>query len=110
VSIDQSDVIDFVAVDEDGTVVLVMVEGREWEGSDVRLRELQTKVNTYASFALDGELGAHDPELQGKAVRFELRCVSEPDARTGDFLGQIERRLTFESIPFRVKLIGPDPS
>jgi hypothetical protein len=30
----------------DGTVVLIMVEGREWDGSDVRLLELQTKVNT----------------------------------------------------------------
>lgn len=49
-SVEDTDVIDFVAHDPKGEVVLVMVEGREWDGSSERLFELQEKINNYAAW------------------------------------------------------------
>ena len=63
-----------------------MVEGRDWDGSDEHLFELQEKFNRYASFATDEPLGEKYPEFAGKPVRLELHYVSPPDPRTASFV------------------------
>ncbi|HMJ04738.1 MAG TPA: DUF6572 domain-containing protein, partial [Chthoniobacterales bacterium] len=63
-------VIDLFAVDEKtGDVLLVMNEPRSWDGSELRLHELQEKFNAYVSFLLDGEMLTEHPELAGKRAR-----------------------------------------
>ena len=72
--------IDLFALDEKtGEVLLVMNEDRPWDGSDLRLHELQEKFNAYVSFLLDGEMLAEHPELAGKRARIELRSKTMPD-------------------------------
>jgi len=105
-SIEGPGVVDFLAHDPDGHVVLVMVEGREWDGSDERLFELQEKINAYASFALDGQLVEKHPELAGKPVCLELRCVAPPDPKTSSFLEVVRRKLEEEGLSFRIQQIG----
>lgn len=109
-SVEDRNVIDFVAHDPSGEVVLVMVEGREWDGSNERLFQLQEKINSYASFACDGQLIEKYPELAGKPVRLELRCVSEPDPNTASFLAMVRGKLLEEGLSFSVKQIGLNPS
>ncbi len=109
-SVEDPDTIDFLAHDPSGEVVLVMVEGREWDGSDVRLLELQEKTNGYASFVLDGKLIEQHPELLGKPVRFELRCARPPDPKTAGFLEMVSRKLEEEGLTLRVQQIRSDPS
>ena len=108
-SIEQATVIDFVAQDPSGEVVLVMVEGREWDGSEGRLFELQEKINTYVSFARDGEMLEKYPELARKPVALELRCVSPPDPKTARFLEMARQRLTEVGLAFRSKPVGSVP-
>ena len=107
-SVEDSNTIDFVAHDPNGEVVLVMVEGREWDGSDARLFELQEKINSYVSFALDGQLIEQHPELLGKPVRLELRCSRLPDPKTADFLGMVQKKLEEEGLGFSVQEIRDD--
>ena len=109
-SVEDPDTIDFLAHDPSGEVVLVMVEGREWDGSDVRLFELQEKTNGYASFVLDGKLIEQHPELLGKPVRFELRCARPPDPKTAGVLEMVSRKLEEEGLTLRVQQIRSDPS
>lgn len=109
-SLEDPNVIDFVAVEERGDVLLVMVEGRHWDGSDERLFQLQEKINTYASFALDGQLHKKYPEMTGRQVCIELRCVDRPDPKTSGFLDSVSEKLEAEGLGFRIKLIGPVPS
>lgn len=109
-SVEDPNVIDFVAHDPSGEVVLVMVEGREWDGSDERLFELQEKINSYASFASDGQLIKQYPELAGKPVRLELRCVSPPDPKTAGFLEMVRGKLTEEGLAFGVQQVRRDSS
>lgn len=110
VSVEQAGVIDFVAHDPSGSVVLVMVEGRDWDGSNERLFQLQEKINSYASFASDGQLTESYPELAGKPVRFELRCIGQPDPKTAGFLDMVREKLEAAGFAFRVKRIGQNLS
>jgi hypothetical protein len=108
-SIEQRDVIDFVARTTDGDALLVAVEGREWDGSVEQLYELQEKVNRYVSFALEGEMVERYPHFAGRSVTIELRAVSAPDPATASFLDKIHDALELEGISFVVRRIGQVP-
>jgi len=109
-TVENPDVIDFVAYDPTGTVLLVMVEERQWDGSNERLYQLQEKINRYASFASEGQMSEKYPELAGKQICIELRCINQPDPKTAQFLERVEQTLQHEGFRFSVKLIGTNPS
>jgi hypothetical protein len=83
-------------------VLLVMHEDRPWDGSDLRLHELQEKFNAYVSFLLDGEMHEAHPELVGKAARIELHCAEMPDERAIELLGMIHDQLELQEIGMEV--------
>jgi uncharacterized protein DUF6572 len=58
--------IDLVGRGADGTVLLYIVQARPWSGSASEFASLQQKVNTYVSFALDGQLVATYPDTAGR--------------------------------------------
>jgi hypothetical protein len=101
--VEQSGVIDLFGVDrKTGEVLLVMNESRPWEGSDLRLHELQEKFNAYVSFLLDGEMTEAHPELAGKPARIELRCAKMPDDKAVALLGAIHDQLALQEIRMEV--------
>ncbi len=79
-----------------------MNEERSWDGSDLRLHELQEKFNAYVSFLLDGEMLAEHPELAGKRARIELRSKTMPDERAIELLGLIHEQLALQEIGMEV--------
>jgi hypothetical protein len=96
-------VIDAIAHDsKTDMAVLVMNEAHTWEGSDAQLHELQERLNTYASFLLDGEFAEAHPELAKKQARIEVRCTSMPDSRTIELLGLVHDQLAFQDIEMEV--------
>jgi hypothetical protein len=104
----RTDVIDLFGFDQNSDeVLLVMNELRPWNGSDLRLHELQEKFNTYASFLLDGEMTEAHPELTGKRARIELRCATMPDDRAVALLGAIHDQLALQEI--RMEVVVADP-
>ncbi len=101
--------IDIVAEDHDArTVLLVMVEPREWGEVGALLPDLQDKLNTYIDYAESEKLLADFPSSKGKKVRIELRCASAPGARELEFLSIVERNhLGPLGISFRWRLYEP---
>jgi len=98
-------IIDFIAHDPaTDEVVLGMTELRPWDGSDLRVFQLQEKVNAYLSFALDGEMLEHYPQFAGKNVRLQLECVEEPDEKMAYYIGLIREQISFQGISFVVKV------
>lgn len=96
-------VIDLFALDQKtDQVVLAMHEPRPWDGSDVRLHELQEKFNAYVSFLLDGEMVNAHPTLVGKSARIELRCDYMPDDRAVELLGLIHDQIALQEIKMEV--------
>lgn len=101
--VENAAVIDLFALDrKTGEVLLVMHEDRPWDGSELRVHELQEKFNAYASFLLDGEMIAAHPELAGKKARIELRCATMPDEQAIALLGMIHEQLALQEIGMEV--------
>ncbi len=107
-TVEQHDVIDFVAYDRDADkAVLVMVEARHWGLRGELLPDLERKLNTYFLYVTDGRLSAEFPKLEGKPVRFELRCVEPPGEREQENLRTVcEMHLMPMSIEFRWRQIA----
>jgi len=101
--------IDIVAHDpKTDTVMLVMVEVRDWGDKGVLLPDLQSKFGSYLTYALDGQLTRDYPAHAGKPIRFELRTQHAPTQLEQQFLDiMIRKHLEPEHITFLWKLLGP---
>ncbi|MEQ4209771.1 DUF6572 domain-containing protein [Actinopolymorpha sp. B9G3] len=86
--------VDLVAETADGVVELVIVADAPWTGSDAQLSSLQDKVQTYVSFALDGQMERSFPEAAGRPWRIVVSAqAGDPDHRTNSVLQTLADRL-----------------
>ena len=107
--IEETGVLDAIAHDpKTDEIVLVMHESRPWNGGDEQLFQLQEKLNTYLSFALDGEMAEAFPQFAGKKVRIQLDTPKMPDERTLDFLQAVYDQMAFQSIRFEMHVTDDD--
>jgi hypothetical protein len=98
-------VIDVIAQDgQTGVVTLVMLEARPWDGSELRLFQLQEKINAYLSFALDGEMAEAYPQFVGKKLRLQLDCVGMPGSDVVGFLSMVREQIGFQGIELEVRV------
>ena len=105
--VEHAHVIDIVAHDAPtGTVALIMLEPRAWDGSELRLFQLQEKINAYLSFALDGEMAEAYPALVSLPLRLQLDCATPPDAMTVSFLSHVREQIAFQGIDLQVRVMG----
>jgi hypothetical protein len=103
--IEETGVLDAIAHDpKTDEVVLLMQENRPWSGSDEQLFQLQEKLNTYLSFALDGEMNEAFPQFAGKKVRIQLDSPKMPDERSLDFLQDVYEQMKFQAIRFELRV------
>jgi hypothetical protein len=106
--VEHAGVIDLMAHDrKTGVVTLAMTEPRPWDGSDLRLFQLQEKINAYLSFALDGEMAEAYPELAGCPLRLRLECMGDPDPQTARMIAMIRKQIALQGIEFDV-IVAPE--
>jgi hypothetical protein len=98
--------IDLITQRPDGTVVLIMVEDRPWDGGGEQLARLQAKLNSYLEFALDGALTNRYPELKGKPLIIQLDCPEEPNQAVDDFLALANRVSAESGVRVLVNVVG----
>jgi hypothetical protein len=101
-----SNVIDRVARDPSGTIVLILVETRPWGGSPRRLRELQDRLNACYAYISTGQLAERFPEAAGSPLKIQLDTLEPPDAETQQVLAEVERSLHEEGIAFEVNQLS----
>src|SRR5688572_15421835 len=78
-TVENSQVVDFVGTDiQTDEVVLSIVDASEWGDRD-HLLALQAKLNSYFAFIETGQLLEDYPKAAGKAVRIDVICRFEPD-------------------------------
>jgi hypothetical protein len=111
-SLDQSNVIDALGIEEaSGRVLLVIRHDLPWDGSAAQLYLLQEKLNAYLSFALDGEMEGAYPDFAGRPLRLRVDCAAAPDPRTLHLLGHVRGQLQFQDIDLEVRVLQPgDPA
>jgi hypothetical protein len=100
-------VIDLIADDSNtGEVTLIMLEQRPWDGSELRLFQLQEKINAYLSFALDGEMIEAYPQFTNRKLRLQLDCVGMPGNDVVGFLSMVRDQIAFQGINLEVRVMG----
>ena len=106
--VQDTNVIDLVVHDpKTDSVILCMVEVREWGDGGALLPELQQKFSTYLTYALDGQLREDYPAMTGKPIRFELRTEFAPTPREQQFMDIVTRDyLQPEGITFHWQLLS----
>lgn len=93
------DVVDLVAEDADGTVLLVLIETRPWdEASEEQERQLWMKLDNYAGYVQSGQLHSDSPDFVGKPIAFSLECSEEPSSKYLGILGTVAGRLAEKGI------------
>jgi hypothetical protein len=99
--------IDLMTLSPSGDVLnLVMTELGPWDGSSDRLLRIQTRLNDYLSFALDGDLGRRFPELAGKKVHVRIDCDCVADAVSSAFLDRLRDVAERHGISLSVEVLG----
>ncbi len=76
--IEHVDTIDLIAADAAHQMVrLIIIGPDEWDGFDGELEKLQEKINTYLSYAVDGELHTSFPHLAQHRVCIQIDNSSD---------------------------------
>jgi len=94
--------IDLVAREADGTVLLVMVEERPWGSDPHQSSQLQEKINLYVGYVLDGSLARQYPETTGKPVRIRLDCAEMPTGHLAHITTHAASQLGARAIDFQI--------
>jgi len=94
--------IDLVAQEADGTVLLIMFEERRWGSDPDQVSQLQEKINLYAAYILDGSVARHYPETAGQPVRIRLDCAERPTGHFAHLTAYAASQLEAHAIGFHV--------
>lgn len=97
-----TDTIDLVGQDADGTYLLIMIEDRPWGVDPGQASQLQEKINTYAGFIFDGSLARHYPETDGQAMRIRLDCPEPPSGHIAHITEHAATQLAQHGIGFQI--------
>jgi hypothetical protein len=70
-SIDQTDIVDFISIeDATGRVLLTVSDHLDWSDEHFHMHVLQAKLNTYLRFCESGEIYSAYPQAKGRPIAF----------------------------------------
>lgn len=96
--------IDAVATQPDGRALLLIVEEKAWAPGRTPADQLIEKINTYATFVLQGQLVEQHPHVDPERVVILLRCASQPTPDVADVLTAAETGLAAAGIGLSVQV------
>jgi RecB family endonuclease NucS len=99
-----TNIIDIVARDAAGQVLVVMVETRRWSTDPAQQKQLREKINVYAAFILDGGLVRRYPETAGQKVIIQLDCPEAPSGASAILVAHAVEKLAAVGVGFRVNV------
>lgn len=86
--------VDLVSESADGQIELVIVQPGPWTGSDEQVQSFQDKIQTYVSFAVDGQLATQFPSAADRPWVITIRSLAgPPDPRTSGVVDALKERL-----------------
>ena len=78
-SIEQTNVVDFIGVDRtSGEVVLTLTDAIDWDDQEAHLRLLKAKLESYLAFVEAGEILESYPDARGRPVRIDVIFRVQP--------------------------------
>ena len=100
-SVEQTDKIDFISTEPDGSVVLTVSDHLEWDRENRHLLILQSKLNAYLAFIESGQISEAYPSAQGKPIVISVRALYPPTPIAREFLSRVERTIRDAGFSFR---------
>ena len=92
-SVDNSQVVDAIGTEKDGTgVTLTITDHLEW-GNGEHLLKLQDKLNKYLAFIESGEIYDSYPSAKGKKIQISVVCKYDPDIEGYAFLEKCKKQI-----------------
>ena len=108
IGVENPEVIDLIRLDPaSGEVELVIRERRSWDGGREQLAQFDEKLNRYMTYILNGFVGRHYPDYEGRPVRIVIDAEEPP---TGDdvlrFFGGVSSVCEANDIGFAIRAGG----
>ncbi|SRR6266571_3316299 len=104
-SVEQTDVVDFISIDKHGTAVLTISDHLGWDSADDHVVKLQKELNRYLVFIESGDLLKSYPNAKGRKVAIRIVGKYAPEREGEVFLSQARETieaagyaLTFERL------------
>ena len=107
-AIENSNVIDFCAVDKQGNVVLTISDHLMWDDTKGHLLLLQSKINAYLRTIESGELLENYPEARDKKVVINLVMQYWPSPAGHQYLEKARSFLKANGYDFYYKKLVAD--
>jgi|SRR5690606_24929450 asparagine synthetase A len=101
-TVENADVVDFVAYDEGSQIVrLVIADHLDWDDELTHLYTLQEKVNKYLAFVESGELVEQFPHLASSSIHIDVEFLYQPTAHARvHFLDKVGRVIQSSGMEF----------
>jgi hypothetical protein len=99
-SVEQTDIIDFVSTAEGGTVALSVSDHLSWADERSHLTQLQDKLNRYLDFINSGELVDKFPETADLRPVVRVYFVHAPTETAQEFLDKTAASIEAEGVGF----------
>ena len=104
-TIEQTDVIDFIGKDKSENIVLTISDHLEWDVENEHLYLLQEKLNSYLRFLESGEVYESYEGSKGKKFIINVSCKYPPNKTSEDFLKKAENAINEAGFNFTWSVI-----
>ena len=104
-TIEQTDVIDFISKDESENIVLTISDHLEWDVDNEHLYLLQEKLNSYLRFLESGEVYESYEGSKGKNFIIKVSCKYLPNKTSEDFLKKAEKAINEAGFSFTWRVV-----
>jgi hypothetical protein len=85
-SVDQTNIVDFISINSSGNVVLTISDHLEWDNEGRHIYILQEKLNKYLAFIESGEILTQYPEAKNRPVIISIVALNQPGILGKEFL------------------------
>ena len=97
-SIEDTQTVDAIGTESDGTVVLTISDHLEW--NDEHFYLLQEKINSYLSFVESGEIYETYATAKDSDIKINLVCKYQPTTEGASFLSKCTQIITQAGFKF----------
>jgi len=87
--VDNTSVIDFVSINQQGVVVLTISDHLEWDSENEHLLLLQEKINAYLGTIESGEIYESYPSAVDKEFEISVAVKYSPDKTALEFFEKV---------------------
>ncbi|MDE3184757.1 MAG: hypothetical protein KGM16_15170 [Bacteroidota bacterium] len=103
-SVENTNVIDIVSIDEKDNAVLTITDHLEWDNKNEHLLILQDKINSYLGAIEGGELYTNYPDAKNKSIIIRVVALHSPNEEGKIFLERVKQIIEEGGYNFQFKL------